>query len=277
AHSLVLQHRRTDTVQWKWLRGDATQHAELGSPTTATDYDFCIYDSSFDANGAPRLLLGARAPAGSDWHPTTTGFAYDNQTLTPSAARRMLLRAGAQGRSAVLVKGQGLTLPPLQSITFPLTVQVKTPAGAQGACWSAAYGRAAVERPEWVRATLARRGPEMRPSIVLINLDDTRADGIDRMPTLLSRVAGQGVSFTNAFAVDPLCSPSRASLLTGLSARHHGARALGGVIGGAHVFRELHADQQTIATWLQQAGYMTGLFGKYVNGYGFAVEERREG
>jgi Sulfatase len=30
--------------------------------------------------------------------------------------------------------------------------------------------------------------------------------------------------------------------------------------------------RQTIATWLQAAGYMTGLFGKYINGYGFGAE-----
>ena len=34
---------------------------------------------------------------------------------------------------------------------------------------------------------------------------------------------------------------------------------------------QLGSDRQTIATWLQAAGYMTGLFGKYINGYGFAA------
>ncbi len=109
---------------------------------------------------------------------------------------------------------------------------------------------------------------DTRPSILLINLDDTRADGIDRMPTVLTRLAAQGVTFSNSFVVDPLCAPSRASLLTGLFARHHGVEALGGVIGGAHIFRERGADRQTMAAWLQAAGYATGLFGKYINGYG---------
>src|SRR5262249_47738660 len=106
-----------------------------------------------------------------------------------------------------------------------------------------------------------------RPNILLINLDDTRADGIDRMPTLLSRVAAHGVSFRNSFVPDALCAPSRASILTGLYARHHGTKALYGVIGGASSFRESGADRETVAVWLQAAGYDTGLFGKYINGY----------
>ena len=113
----------------------------------------------------------------------------------------------------------------------------------------------------------ATRTPEARPNVLLINLDDSRADGIDRMPTVLARLAAQGVSFRNSFVVDSLCAPSRASLFTGLYARHHGTKTLGGVIGGAQLFRESGADRQTIAVWLQAAGYQTGLFGKYINGY----------
>lgn len=44
-------------------------------------------------------------------------------------------------------------------------------------------------------------------------------------------------------------------------------RAVAGPIGGADVFRERGADQQTMAVWLRAAGYSTGLFGKYINAY----------
>jgi len=106
-----------------------------------------------------------------------------------------------------------------------------------------------------------------RPNFLIINLDDTRADGIDRMPVVQSRLIGEGVQFTESFVPDPLCCPSRASMFSGLYALHHHTRYLAGPIGGAHVFRETGGDQRTMAVWLQAAGYRTGLFGKYLNSY----------
>ena len=95
------------------------------------------------------------------------------------------------------------------------------------------------------------------PNIVLINLDDARSDGLDRMPTVQSRLVANGISFTNSFTPSSVCCPSRASLLTGLYALNHGTRAIYGPIGGADRFRENGADQRTLAVWLQNAGYRT--------------------
>jgi arylsulfatase A-like enzyme len=106
-----------------------------------------------------------------------------------------------------------------------------------------------------------------RPNFIVINLDDTRADGIDRMPVVQSRLVAEGVSFSRSFVPNSVCAPSRASLLTGLYSSHHGTRAVSGTLGGADTFRVSGADRQTIAVWLHDAGYMTGLFGKYVNDY----------
>jgi len=111
-----------------------------------------------------------------------------------------------------------------------------------------------------------------RPSFLVVNLDDTRADGVDRMPVLQERLAAEGQTFRNAFTPNALCCPSRASLLTGLLALHHGTVRHSGPQGGAQSFRELGSDAETIAVWLQRAGYRTGLFGKYLNGYGAATE-----
>ena len=110
--------------------------------------------------------------------------------------------------------------------------------------------------------------PTTRPNFIVIQLDDSRADGIDRMPIVQQRLIGEGVSFRNSFVPLSLCCPSRASTLSGLYAVHHGTRQLAGPIGGAHMFRETGIDQRTIAVWLRDAGYATGLFGKYLNAYG---------
>lgn len=106
-----------------------------------------------------------------------------------------------------------------------------------------------------------------RPNVIVVDLDDSRADGIDRMPTVQQRLIGEGVRFRNSFVPLSLCCPSRASMLSGLYAVHHGTRLLDGIIGGAHSFRESGMDQRTIAVWMHEAGYATGFFGKYLNAY----------
>ena len=83
------------------------------------------------------------------------------------------------------------------------------------------------------------------------------------MPNVLSLLGGHGVTFTNGFAVDPLCCPSRASILKG--AYPHSTRVYNneGPFSPFSVFD----DSSTVATWLNDDGYQTALIGKYFNAY----------
>jgi hypothetical protein len=64
-------------------------------------------------------------------------------------------------------------------------------------------------------------GAETRPNIILIFVDDlgycdTELYGCDRVPTPnIKRIAEQGVLFTDGYVSSPVCSQSRAGLLTG--------------------------------------------------------------
>ena len=98
-----------------------------------------------------------------------------------------------------------------------------------------------------------------RPNVVIVLTDDQRWDTLSAMPTVQSELIGKGVTFSNAFVVNPLCCPSRASILTGKYS--HSTRVY---TNGA--FR-LFDDSSTLATWLRRAGYRTGFFGKYLNAY----------
>lgn len=120
-----------------------------------------------------------------------------------------------------------------------------------------------------VPSATASATPSATPPLnfLIINLDDARADGLDRMPYVQSSLLPESLNFPNAFVPYASCCPSRASLLTGLYAIHHGTRQVSGPIGGAKIFRRSGADQRTIAVWLRAAGYATGLFGKYLNEY----------
>jgi N-acetylglucosamine-6-sulfatase len=112
------------------------------------------------------------------------------------------------------------------------------------------------------------RSPENsrgRPSIVLILTDDQRWDELARMPTVQRQLVGKGVEFRNAFVTDPLCCPSRATILTGRYSHSTGIYWNRPPHGGFQTFRQ--EDRSTVATWLHAAGYRTALIGKYLNGY----------
>jgi arylsulfatase A-like enzyme len=103
-----------------------------------------------------------------------------------------------------------------------------------------------------------------RPSIVLVLTDDQRWDTLWGMQTVEEALAAHGLTFTNSFVTNPLCCPSRSSLHTGRYSHSTGVYLNTPPHGG---FRSFH-DTTTIATVLHAAGYTTGLFGKYLNGYG---------
>jgi arylsulfatase A-like enzyme len=114
----------------------------------------------------------------------------------------------------------------------------------------------------WALGSVDRPAPH-GPSVVIILTDDQRWDTLSAMPNVRRLLAGPGVTFANAFVVNSLCCPSRASFLTGEYSHSTGIYTEAPPYGGASKFRA----GSTLATWLHSAGYHTGLFGKYLNGY----------
>jgi arylsulfatase A-like enzyme len=121
-----------------------------------------------------------------------------------------------------------------------------------------------------------RIGPHpesLRPNVIVIMTDDQRWDTLDDthatpgevvMPAALGEIANRGVRFDNAYVPTSHCGPSRASFLTGQYAHTHGVRREAFDENDLYVFD----DSSTLATWLDAAGYQTGIFGKYQNGWG---------
>ena len=75
-------------------------------------------------------------------------------------------------------------------------------------------------------AVAATQGGE-RPNIVFVLTDDQRFDEIGVLNPILDtpnmdRIAREGTMFSNAFVTTALCSPSRASILTGQFMHNHG-------------------------------------------------------
>ncbi|MGH3588177.1 MAG: sulfatase-like hydrolase/transferase, partial [Pseudonocardia sp.] len=117
-------------------------------------------------------------------------------------------------------------------------------------------------------STASRRVPQQtRPNVVMIMVDDMRADDIRYMPWTRRLIGGRGVTFANSFAPHPLCCPARASILRGQYTHNHRVWTH----KKPYAFPSLN-DRSTLATWLRTDGYSTVFLGKYLNGYGSLPE-----
>lgn len=101
----------------------------------------------------------------------------------------------------------------------------------------------------------AVKATEKRPNILWIVSEDNGPElgcygnPYARTPHL-DRLAAEGVRFTNAFVPYSVCSPSRASFLTGLHPQQHGQLGL-----ATHRFAMYREDTPNIVTRLRAAGF----------------------
>lgn len=104
------------------------------------------------------------------------------------------------------------------------------------------------------------------PNIIFINLDDADIDLLDEwainkfFPNIKKYIQDQGVRFSNFHSVAPLCGPSRGALFRGQYLHNTGIEknAL-----GWQIFYERGYTDSEIGMWMRDAGYETGLVGKY--------------
>src|SRR5687767_1050616 len=116
---------------------------------------------------------------------------------------------------------------------------------------------------------------DARPNIVFILTDDLDAESVKYMPRVQELLGKRGVTFDNAFVTNPVCCPSNVTMLTGQYS--HNTQILHNVppLGGFQKFVNMRTDgdpatqgdENTLATWLDDAGYHTGRVGKYLVGY----------
>ncbi len=110
-----------------------------------------------------------------------------------------------------------------------------------------------------------------RPNVVLILTDDLAAqdinpESLEHMPNLRALMQ-EGTTFENSFVTNSLCCPARATTLRGQYAHNHQVLSNEPPRGGFQKFRFLGHEDSTMATWLQEEGYRTSFFGKYLNAY----------
>ncbi len=97
-----------------------------------------------------------------------------------------------------------------------------------------------------------------RPNILLISTDQQHFSALGTVNPKIStpnldRLCREGSRFDRAYCPSPVCTPSRASIITGMYPSHHGAWTIG---------VKLPEDTETLGHALSAAGYRTGLIGK---------------
>lgn len=108
-----------------------------------------------------------------------------------------------------------------------------------------------------------RPAPKSRMNVILIVTDDQWYASTSAMPITQQKLWNRSVVFEKAYTTTPLCCPSRAGILTGQYGHNNNVLRNTPPHGGYPSFE----DAESIAVWMDRAGYQTALFGKYLNLY----------
>ncbi len=121
-------------------------------------------------------------------------------------------------------------------------------------------------------SALSAKAEEQRPNIVLIMADDLGYGDVacygstaNRTPHI-DKLAAGGLRLTDFHTNGPMCSPTRAAMLTGQYQSRFGRR-FEAALSGANHDAGLPPEAVTIAEVLGENGYATGMFGKWHLGY----------
>ena len=108
----------------------------------------------------------------------------------------------------------------------------------------------------------ARKVPRSKPNVVILFIDDlgygdVGVFGCSDIPTPnMDILARRGVKCTNSYVTNPPCSPSRCSLMMGMYGQRFGKYGMARGLA-------IPDDKPTMAEFMRDAGYVTGMIGKW--------------
>jgi arylsulfatase A-like enzyme len=129
----------------------------------------------------------------------------------------------------------------------------------------------------------AQVGSARQPNIIVILADDLGYGdlgvygGADIPTPNLDALAAAGIRFTDGYVTCPICAPSRAAMLTGRYQQRFGFETNPGPAQQASDKFGLPRSERTLAERMKEAGYATGMFGKWHLGYKDELQPQQRG
>ena len=145
---------------------------------------------------------------------------------------------------------------------------------------SALLGAAPQNTSRENRSAMTTTAKSTRPNFIVFLTDDQGWGDLSCMGATdfntpyIDGLAARGVRFTNWYSNSPVCSPSRASLLTGRYPGNAGVRA---ILGGHRSASGLLPEVPTLASELKKQGYRSAMYGKWHLGVTEACRPQQHG
>ena len=132
---------KSDTIKWKWQKGEETFLADFGNPQSTTEYALCVYDESA---GVPMLSTALQVPPSALWTSKSSGAKYKDKLAASDGVKAIALKAGAEGKAKVQLTAKGTAIPmptPVgvdQNFAQDTRVIVQL-VNSEGFCWSSEF------------------------------------------------------------------------------------------------------------------------------------------
>lgn len=147
-----------DRLAFKWLRSSSPPTiAELSDPTTTAGYSLCVF-----AGTAATVLVATDVAPVANWRAIGgKGFRFRDPLAAQDGIRRILLRGDASRKPRAIVRGRGLSLPPLPGGALPLDpgdfpLRAQLINTANGECLEATFDASHLRRNSTSRLRLKR-------------------------------------------------------------------------------------------------------------------------